>query len=76
MLESARLRLQYFDVGMEEIRALEESGKVKKTVLIRSPFTGVVTFKSAVQGSFCKIRGPNYSPLADLSRNLGGGSYL
>lgn len=67
MLESARLRLQYFDVGMEEIKALEKSGKVKKTVLIRSPFTGVVTFKSAVQGSFVKS-GTKLFTIADLSK--------
>ncbi len=67
MLESARLRLQYFDVGMEEISALEKSGKVKKTVLIRSPFTGVVTFKSAVQGSFVKS-GTKLFTIADLSK--------
>lgn len=67
MLESARLRLQYFDVGVEEIKALEESGKVKKTVLIRSPFTGVVTFKSAVQGSFVKS-GTQLFTIADLSK--------
>nr|WP_319492197.1 efflux RND transporter periplasmic adaptor subunit [uncultured Desulfobacter sp.] len=67
MLESARLRLQYFDVGTEEINALEASGKVKKTVLIRSPFTGVVTFKSAVQGSFVKS-GTKLFTIADLSK--------
>ena len=67
MLESARLRLQYFDVGTEEIKALEASGKVKKTVLIRSPFTGVVTFKSAVQGSFVKS-GTKLFTIADLSK--------
>ncbi len=67
MLESARQRLLYFDVAPEEIKALETSGKVRKSVLIRSPFSGVVTFKNAVQGSFVKA-GTKLYTISDLSR--------
>lgn len=67
MLESARHRLLYFDVDPEEIMALEQSGKVRKNVLIRSPFSGVVTFKNAVRGSFVKA-GTRLYTISDLSR--------
>lgn len=66
MLASARLRLLYFDVDPQEIRALERSGKVRKSVLIRSPFSGVVTFKNAVQGSFVKA-GTRLYTISDLT---------
>ena len=41
-LKAARQRLRYFDVAESEIREIEKTGKVKKTVTIRSPFDGVV----------------------------------
>ncbi len=67
MLASARRRLSYFDVGPDEIRAIETSGTVKKNVTIRSPFTGVITHKNAVQGGFVKPGTVIYK-IADLSR--------
>ncbi|MCP4105245.1 MAG: efflux RND transporter periplasmic adaptor subunit [Desulfobacteraceae bacterium] len=67
MLESARRRLSYFDVGEEEIRAIGASNTVKKTVTIRSPFTGVVTHKNAVKGGFVKA-GTTIYKIADISR--------
>lgn len=67
LLTSARHRLLYFDVAPEEIRQLENSGQVKKSVLIRSPFSGIVTFKQAVQGSFVRA-GTRLYTISDLSR--------
>jgi len=67
MLDSARRRLSYFDVGADEIRAIEKSGTVKKIVTIRSPFTGVITHKNAVNGGFVKPGTVIYK-IADLSR--------
>jgi len=66
LLSSARRRLRYFDVAESEIRAIERSG-VKKTVTIRSPFTGIVTHKNAVEGRFVKA-GTTVYTLADISR--------
>lgn len=66
-LESARRRLSYFDVAEEEIRAIESSGHTQKTITIRSPFTGVVTFKHAVEGGYIKA-GTNLYTITDLSR--------
>ncbi len=67
MIDSARRRLSYFDVAESEIRELERTGEVKKAITIRSPFTGIVTQKSAVQGAFMKA-GANLFTIADLSR--------
>lgn len=67
LLESSRRRLSYFDVAEEEIHAMEVSGQVKKTVMIRSPFSGVVTLNLAVQGGYVKAGTTLYN-IADLSR--------
>ncbi|MBE0617775.1 MAG: efflux RND transporter periplasmic adaptor subunit, partial [Proteobacteria bacterium] len=67
LLASARRRLSYWDVPEEEIRALETSGQVRKALTIRSPFTGVVTQKNAVEGVAVK-EGTTIYQIADLSR--------
>lgn len=66
LLASARQRLRYFDVADSEIRAMEKSGKIKKTVTIRSPFSGIVTLKKAEAGSHIKA-GTTIYRIADLS---------
>lgn len=66
-LDSARRRLIYFDVAKEEIKAIEQSGQTRKTLTIRSPFKGVVTFKNALEGGYVKA-GTNLYTIADLSR--------
>ncbi len=66
LMASSRRRLSYFDVAESEILAIEKSGKVKKTLTIRSPFTGVVTHKNAVKGGYVKAGTTIYS-IADLS---------
>lgn len=67
LLASARRRLSYFDVPEGEIRTLERTGEVRKTLTIRSPFTGVVTHKNAVQGVFIRA-GTTVYRIADISR--------
>ena len=66
-LESARRRLRYFDVAEAEIKAIELSGQARKTITIRSPFSGVVTFKNAIEGGYIKA-GTNIYTITDLSR--------
>mgnify|MGYP005840958575 CR=1 FL=1 len=66
-LASARRRLAYYDVAESEIEEMEKTGEVQKTVTIRSPFTGIVTHKNAVEGTFIKA-GTNIYTIADLSR--------
>jgi len=67
MLESARRRLQYFDIPRSEIEAIEKTGEIKKNVMIRSPFSGVVIAKNAVKGMNVKAGTMVYT-IADLSR--------
>ncbi len=66
MLASVRQRLKYFDIANTEIRKLEKSGKVKRTLAIHSPFKGVVTHKNAVEGGYVKA-GTTVYEIADLS---------
>lgn len=67
LLASARRRLSYFDVAETEIQAIESAGEVKKFVMIRSPFKGVVTHKNALEGGFVKA-GTTVYTVADLTR--------
>lgn len=65
-LVSARKKLTYFDIADTEITALEKSGGVKKTLVVRSPLTGVVTRKNIVEGAFVKPGTPLFA-ISDLS---------
>lgn len=67
MLDSARRRLELFDVGEAEIETIEESGEVRKAILFRSPSPGVVTHMNAMEGAFVKAGNAAYT-VADLSR--------
>lgn len=63
---SGRRKLQFWDVPEEEIKKIEQSSHPLKTILIRSPFTGVVVSKNVVEGGYIKAGTPLYS-IADLS---------
>jgi multidrug efflux pump subunit AcrA (membrane-fusion protein) len=67
LLGSSRSRLRFFDVPESEIEALEKSGKVKKTVMIRSPLSGYVIRRNAEEGAYIKA-GTMVFRIADLSR--------
>lgn len=67
ILNSVRRRLKNFNVSDREIRAIETRNKPENTITIRSPFTGVVTAKSVVEGGFFKA-GTNIYTLSDLSK--------
>jgi membrane fusion protein, copper/silver efflux system len=54
ILTSAKNRLGYFDIDDREIQAIEKSGKVKKTLIVRSSFTGFVIHKNVIAGEFVK----------------------
>lgn len=66
ILNSARMRLMYFDIADLEIKSIEKTKQVKKAIIIRSPFTGFVTRKNAVEGSFVKTGASLYT-ISDLS---------
>ncbi len=65
LLSSARTRLEYWDIPEAEIERLEQTGEIKKTVLLRAPATGVVIDKYAVEGAFIKA-GMDLYQIADL----------
>jgi len=67
ILASARKRLGYFDIANKEISAIEKSGKVKKALTVRSPFTGVITKKNIIEGEFAKP-GASLFTISDLSQ--------
>ncbi len=50
MLTVARDRLRYWDISEPEISRIEQSGEVRRTVLLKSQVTGVVTHKAVVEG--------------------------
>ncbi len=51
LLDSARRRLQLWDVPAEALEQLEKTGEVQKTLTLRSPLSGVITAKTVVEGS-------------------------
>ena len=50
LAESSLMRLKNWDISEEQIRALAKSGEAKRTMTFRSPVSGIVTEKKAVQG--------------------------
>ena len=67
LIEAARTRLEYFDISPEQIAALEKRGAPEKTLVIESPFTGVVTQKHANEGMRVDP-GMQVYRIADLSK--------
>lgn len=66
LLEAARTRLRYWDLSDKQIKQIEKAGKVRKTLTIYSPATGVVISKQAFEGHFVKA-GEHQYEIADLS---------
>src|SRR4030066_1872559 len=50
LLSAARQRLKYLDISNEQIKRLEEDGKITRTMTIRAPAHGSVTEKMVVEG--------------------------
>ncbi len=50
LADSALVRLKNWDISEEQIDALTKSGETKRTLTFRSPVTGIVTEKKALQG--------------------------
>ena len=67
LAEAARQRLRAFDVSPDEVAALERTGTVRRTITLRSPVTGVVMAKAAVEGMKVSPADRLYE-IADLSR--------
>ncbi len=67
LLEAARTRLRYWDISPEQIRTLERSGQVSKTLTLFSEQAGVVTSKKVVAGARI-MAGEELLQIADLSK--------
>lgn len=50
LAESSLMRLKNWDISEEQIRALAKSGEAKRSLTFRSPVSGIVTEKKALQG--------------------------
>jgi RND family efflux transporter MFP subunit len=66
LAQAARQRLRSFDVGPDEIAALEKTGTPRRTVTLRSRVSGVVVEKTAVEGMKVSPSDRLYE-IADLS---------
>ncbi len=67
LLESSRRRLQYWEVPEDEIRRVEATGSLHRTVTLRSPYAGVVVEKPILAGQRVMAGDVAYK-IADLSR--------
>jgi Cu(I)/Ag(I) efflux system membrane fusion protein len=50
LAESSLLRLKNWDISEEQVKALSKSGESRRTLTFRSPVSGIITDKKAVQG--------------------------
>lgn len=66
VLETARRRLQLWDIPEDEIAALEKSGKPGKSLTLRTPISGTVLQKQAFEGQYVMPQSDLYV-VADLS---------
>lgn len=66
LIQSARRRLIYWDISPSEISAVEKSGQVRKTLTLRSPYSGYVLEKNVLEGQRVMMGDALYR-LADLS---------
>jgi len=67
LLKASRTRLRYWDLSEKQIKNIENTGNVQKTLTIYSPARGVVMKKNAFQGHYVTA-GQNQYEITDLSR--------
>jgi Cu(I)/Ag(I) efflux system membrane fusion protein len=67
VIESSKQRLRQWNVSDEEIKALEKSRKATDTLVLRSPFTGVIEDVPMKQGMSVKV-GDRLVGIMDLSQ--------
>ena len=66
LVEAARRRLLLWDVSPAQVRAIEQSGRVRRTLTLHAPSGGFVTEKMVQSGQAVEMGMPLYR-LADLS---------
>ncbi len=67
LLKASHTRLRYWDLSEKQIKKIENTGNVQKTLTIYSPARGVVIKKNAFQGHYVKA-GQNQYEITDLSK--------
>jgi len=66
LADSSLARLKNWDISEEQVKALAKSGETRRTLTFRSPVSGIVTEKKAVQGMRF-MPGEALYQIADLS---------
>jgi len=66
LAEASLLRLRNWDISEQDLKALAASGEVRRTLTFRSPVSGIVTEKMAVEGMRF-MPGETLFKVADLS---------
>jgi Cu(I)/Ag(I) efflux system membrane fusion protein len=66
LAESSLARLKNWDISEEQVQALAKSGETRRTLTFRSPVSGIVTEKKALQGMRF-MPGEALYQIADLS---------
>ena len=66
VVETARRRLELWDIPRDEIAALEKTGKPSKSLTLRSPISGTVLEKQVFAGQYVTAQNDLYV-VADLS---------
>jgi len=66
LADSSLARLKNWDISEEQVRALAQSGEARRTLTFRSPVSGIVMEKKAVQGMRF-MPGDSLYQVADLS---------
>jgi RND family efflux transporter MFP subunit len=67
LLEAARQRLQYWDISSEQIRQLEETGEVFRTLQMSAPASGVIMKRMPALEGMAATPGMELLHIADLS---------
>lgn len=67
LLQSAKKKLIYWDISSAQINQLEQTGEIKKTLIIYSPFSGVVMEKNIFDGMQIQA-GMSLLKLVDVSQ--------
>jgi len=66
IVAAARQRLRLWDISDEQIKAIEETGKIVRTITLHSPVDGTVVQKNAIAGMRA-MTGEKLFDIADLS---------
>jgi Cu(I)/Ag(I) efflux system membrane fusion protein/cobalt-zinc-cadmium efflux system membrane fusion protein len=67
LLDAARTRLSYWDISEKQIRELESTRQLRKTLTLYSPYGGIVTEKKAFEGMRV-MTGEELLQISDISR--------